>query len=310
VHEVRELQSLLIAERIVLLYSPSGAGKTSLLQAALAPRLAGKRFEVLPILRVNREAPPGTAANRYVYSLLDYLEEGLSEAAQTLPAELAGLSLAEYLERRRAAQEDSRRMVLILGQFEEILTLDPTQQAAKKDFFAQVGEALHQRWLWAVFSLREDYIAGLDPYLRSIPTRLNTTFRLELLGEAAAREAMQKPARDAGVDFTDAAARKLADDLRRVQVQEADGRMVERLGLHVEPVQLQVVCRDLWAKLPEAPTRSKKPTSSRWATWTRPWPSTTRPRWPPSPGKRESPTASSVTGVGTSSSAGGGCAGR
>jgi len=33
--EVDELLDLLIAERIVLLYSPSGAGKTSLVQAAL-----------------------------------------------------------------------------------------------------------------------------------------------------------------------------------------------------------------------------------------------------------------------------------
>ena len=34
--ELPELVDLLIAERIVLLFSPSGAGKTSLIQAALA----------------------------------------------------------------------------------------------------------------------------------------------------------------------------------------------------------------------------------------------------------------------------------
>ena len=38
-HELRDLLDLLIAERIVLLYSPSGAGKSSLIQAGLIPHL-------------------------------------------------------------------------------------------------------------------------------------------------------------------------------------------------------------------------------------------------------------------------------
>ncbi len=37
--ETAQLLDLLIAERVVLLYAPSGAGKTSLVQAALVPEL-------------------------------------------------------------------------------------------------------------------------------------------------------------------------------------------------------------------------------------------------------------------------------
>ena len=63
------------------------------------------------------------------------------------------------------------------------------------------------------------------------------------LGHAATRATT-------GVDFTEAAARKLANDLRIVRVQRADGTIEEQLGLYVEPVQLQVVCYRLWDRLP------------------------------------------------------------
>lgn len=43
--EITELFYLLSAERIVLLHSPSGAGKTSLVDAGLVPRLKA-RFDV------------------------------------------------------------------------------------------------------------------------------------------------------------------------------------------------------------------------------------------------------------------------
>ncbi len=49
--ETAELLDLLIAERIVLLSSPSGAGKTSLVQAALIPVLEDEGFRVLPVMR-------------------------------------------------------------------------------------------------------------------------------------------------------------------------------------------------------------------------------------------------------------------
>ena len=139
------------------------------------------------------------------------------------------MSLDAYLNRHPIAS-GANSSVLIFDQFEEILTVDPTNLAAKADFFAQVGAALRNRQRWALFSMREDYMAALAPYLPRIPTRLNSTYRLDLLGTAAAQQAIQQPARSGGVEFDAAAATRLIDDLRRVHVQQPDGTVEEQLG--------------------------------------------------------------------------------
>ena len=54
--DILNLYYLLLAERVVLLFSPSGAGKSSLIQAGLIPRLKEK-FSFIPIIRVNQEPP-------------------------------------------------------------------------------------------------------------------------------------------------------------------------------------------------------------------------------------------------------------
>lgn len=257
--ETLELLDLIIAERIVLLYSPSGAGKTSLIQAALLPKLQQEGFITTRPIRVSAEAPvqperkASTSGNRFVLSALLSLEEPLPKEKRFPLPTLVRMTLDDYLKQRTDFAETSP--VLVFDQFEEVLTLDPTNLAAKFEFFEQVGKALQDRSRWALFSMREDYLAGLDPYLLPIPTRFATTYRLDLLGINAAREAIQKPAHNGGVDFTDAAAKRLTDDLRRVQVQRPDGTMEMQPGPYVEPVQLQVVCYRLWDKLDETKTQ-------------------------------------------------------
>ncbi len=243
--EAQELCDLLISERIVLLHSPSGAGKTSLVQARLIPMLAEREFTVLPVMRVSQEPPAALAAgaNRYLLSLLLSLQRDLPAAQQRPVEELAGVSLGEMLA-AMPGQRDGQ--VLIFDQFEEILTIDPTNAAAKRAFFAQVGAALRDRSRWALFSMREEYIAALEPYLRPVPTRLACTFRLDLLESEAAAMAIARPAQERGVAFEPGTIAGLVNDLRLVRVQHADGRVENVPGQYVEPVQLQVVCQRLW----------------------------------------------------------------
>jgi WD40 repeat protein len=250
--ELLRLLDLLIAERIVLFYSPSGAGKTSLIQAGLIPKLEYEGFTVLPVVRVSLEPPgdPGSLGNgnRYLASTLLSLERGVPADRQRPRDESGTATLPAYLEQWPHSNGASEQ-VLIFDQFEEVLTLDPTDLHVKDEFLAQVGRLLRDRQRWAVFTMREDYIAGLDPYLRHFPTRLSTTFRLDLLGTRAAQAAVQLPARDAGRRFSDLAAQTLVDNLRRIQVQGPHGP-AEETGPYVEPVQLQVVCHRVWERLP------------------------------------------------------------
>jgi hypothetical protein len=250
--ELRELLSMLIADRIVLLYSPSGAGKTSLIQARLIKALEEEDLRVLPILRVSAAPRPEDVAlcqetNRYLLGTLLSLDPD-----RRIPvAELVQLTLDGLLQRFETEVPDDRPQVLIFDQFEEILTLDPADQEKKRKFFEEVGAALRNPQRWALFSMREDYVGALEPYVGYLPSRLRTMFRLDLLNPVAASLAIREPARFRSVDFKKAAADLLIDDLRTMLVQEPDGTTTKKSGPYIEPVQLQVVCHRLWSRLPQ-----------------------------------------------------------
>jgi WD40 repeat protein len=248
--ELKTLHAMLIADRIVLFYSPSGAGKTSLLHAGLKRLLVGDGFVVRPTIRVTHEVPPSlgerSSKNRYLLSTLLSLEAG--RAKELEPATLAGIHLDEFLKITRGFSSGISAECLLFDQFEELFTVDPIDVDEKQAFLEEVGQALRDNGRWAVFSMREEFVAHLDPYLKLIPTKLRTRFRLDLLQPEPALQAIQGPAREAGIEFSAEAASLVVDDLRTVRVQRGTAAVPEK-GLTVEPVQLQVVCHRLWTRL-------------------------------------------------------------
>ncbi len=246
--EINDLYYLWNAERIALLHSPSGAGKSSLLQAGFMPRIA-ESFDVWGPTRVNLEANGLRGTNRYVLSVLQGFEEGVPERLRRPPEALAGLTLAQYFATRPRRRSAPKIVALLFDQFEEILTVDPLAVEAKREFFHQLGELLHNPRVWALFVLREDFLAPLDPYVSQVPTHFKNRFRIDLLSLDSAREAIVNPARRGGREFP--AADRLLRDLATMKVQEPDGSFHEEAGRSVEPVQLQVVCFRLWNEMPE-----------------------------------------------------------
>lgn len=264
--EIHDLVDLLISRRIVLLYSPSGAGKSSLINGGLIPALEDEFFTLYPVIHVDEEVKGSAAGrasagtpNRYVFSALRSLESGRPDSQKLPESALISLSLPDYLDRREKELAEDAAVVLIFDQFEEILTINPVDQDKKREFFAQVGEALRDTRRWALFVMREDYIGSLDPeFLSLLPTQLSVRMRLDLLSFEAAQLAIRRPTprvvryeADCRFNtFKKEAAKALAKDLSQIRVQVADDWQVVD-GPYVEPVHLQVVCKRLWENRPD-----------------------------------------------------------
>ncbi len=141
------------------------------------------------------------------------------------------------------------RFALIIDQFEEIISTHPERWAERADFFRQLDAALRaDPNLWIVLTLREDYVASLDPYAALVTNKLQARYRMERMDVDAALEAVRKPAELGGRPFAPGVAEALVDDLRQIRMAGQVGAVP---GQYVEPVQLQVVCYQLWKRLQE-----------------------------------------------------------
>ncbi len=237
--DARDLASLVIAHRVVLLYSASGAGKSSLVNAGLVPVLDRKGFDVLPTVRVGL-VTASSHANVF---------------AATLAAQVGGTdgSIASVLQARgRAVDEEGEPAprALVIDQFEELFTTHPELWSQRPGLFEALHEALEaDERLRILLVMREEYLAQLEPYAALVPGALRIRLRLERLERASALEGVVRPLEGTGRRFAPGVAEALVDDLLTLHV-ETGGRTIEVPGEFVEPVHLQVVCTRLWAELP------------------------------------------------------------
>jgi hypothetical protein len=237
--DARDLASMIVAHRVVLLYSASGAGKSSLVNAGVVPLLERKAFDVLPVARV------GVLA----------VEPPANVFAGTLAIELGGGdSIAAAMQARTRELDDEGEPVprlLVIDQFEELFTAHPEHWSHRAGLFDELRDALDaDEQLRLLLGLREEYLAQLEPYSRQLPGGLKVRFRLDRLDRAAALDAVTRPLEGSGRSFAPGVAETLVDDLLKLRVDTGAGESVEVPGEFVEPVHLQVVCSRLWAELP------------------------------------------------------------
>src|ERR1035438_9139782 len=242
--ETKDVRDLLLSYQVVVLYSKSGAGKSSLVNAGLRPLMIDEGFEVLPPARVggrvHNAADLSKIGNVFAFNALSRCMDTAVDSAEMFTARLSG-----YL-----ARPSEARRLLVFDQFEELFTAFPERWQDRKPFFLQVQELCQtDRDLRLLLVIREDHVAELDPYADLLPNGLRIRYRLEGLREAEALQAIVLPMAQAGYAFQEGVDKEIVSNLAKIHVQTEAGEK-EVAGEFVEPVHLQVVCSNLWNNRP------------------------------------------------------------
>lgn len=259
--ERKQLLHLILSESLVVLYSKSGIGKTSLLKAGVFKELRQKGF--LPVLiRLNE---PKREIKELIYETVE------KQARDNNVIFNPGIkdSLWQYfISTAYILTEKDKRLipVLVFDQFEEIFTLDYSVEQKRKFItqFASLARGIFPEELKQslslydqeyftenipevkiVISIREDFLPLLEELSTDIPTILNTRFRLLPLNKKQAEKAIVEPARledegliTPGFEYDESALNAIINFLSKKKAYEKTNKPDE-----IEPFQLQLLCQ-------------------------------------------------------------------
>ena len=160
--EIETLYRLLGESRLVLVYGASGTGKTSLIQCGLTSKFSATNW--LPV-NVRR----GDDLNAALLAALHALAITPLAAEATVPEAVRSVYL-----------DHLRPVFLIFDQFEELYVLG--SKAEQDQFYttlqAVLGTDVSCR---IIVSLREEYLAMLDPFERAVPSLFDKRLRVETM---------------------------------------------------------------------------------------------------------------------------------
>lgn len=280
--DIQRLSNLILRERLVVLFAKSGIGKTSLLQAGVAPEI--ERQDYTPVF---------LRADKTGESLVDSMSALLSNHVQVGGRDTTGERPGE----KQTLWEQMKRLefdlnglpatpVLVFDQFEEIFTLAHGEESRNR-FLAELAdlanetmpEALRasllgqfqagkidvntmQWWekqpeLRVVLSIRSDFLHLIDGLSARIPGILRNRYQLQPLDRDKARTAIVQPAQAEGTylsppfSYNEAALEGMIDFLAGHTATENDAGNVQAIQRkdEIEAVNLQIVCQDIEEKI-------------------------------------------------------------
>jgi formylglycine-generating enzyme required for sulfatase activity len=227
---IEELHKKVLNDRITVLHARSGAGKTSLLNAGLSPKLIQEaRLPVCVHIRPFEEDP-----------VRDLKRALVPPSLGPWPKLLAGLSMHEFL--GLVCTHLSRQtveLVIIFDQFEQFLISLPDANV-HLPFIKILCDCYEDHTLPVrfVLSLRRENVGELDEFDSYFPEILQNRYPLALLTQLDVREAITQP---------------LAEQKKGISIEPAlVDILIETLtAKDVELTHLQIVCTKLYDSLPE-----------------------------------------------------------
>jgi tetratricopeptide (TPR) repeat protein len=245
--ETRQARALWLEHRMVVMHGPEASGKTSLLHAGVLPSLDPGVANLLPVGRVG----PGSrlGQGQPVASPVGTLIRSWTRDGQSRPR--AGMTIQDFLAERRAVgdQGKSRPLLAAIDQFEECLA--PAIERSDQDrlmgeLFAAL-DAIPE--LHVLLVIRQDFIPVLarQQMFTDIQSRY---FPLPPFESGIAAVALEKAANISGISLASGVTDQLVSDLSTMTFQDLAGNTATIVRNQVEPLQLQVTGRSLWASLP------------------------------------------------------------
>lgn len=210
--ETRAVLAGISAGQTFVLYGPSGVGKSSLLLADVIPRLHVRGYRTV-YLRV-LDQPVGDL----VAAVNEQLK--LSATEHTLPEELRDASSA-------------RPLIIVFDQFEEFFIRFEQQKSLQREFGALLRRVfeLSDMAVQVVFSLREDYFAGMGDLKNDLPDLFAQSYRLLHLTAFGSRQAIIAPLIAADMTYDAELITLMVDDLAAV---------------NFDPPILQILCTEIF----------------------------------------------------------------
>jgi len=267
--DIEQLQTLIEVEKQVLLYSKSGVGKTSLLNAGVIPQLP-KEYEVINIrlFAYNKEmSPVRRVASIFVDSYPLVFENKHSIIDSIVHHERKAESIWYCLKKLQHAKPD-KAFILVFDQFEELFSY-PLQEIEdfkqqlfeintsripkvfadriKEEYKTKNPEFLdkdqfrfihHFPIVKNVFAIRSDRLSLLNQLADKLPQIQHVFYELKALNTEQAEKAIINPAKTINKDFA-----TRAYDFEPKALKYIIDTLSNEGSQNTETTQLQIVCQ-------------------------------------------------------------------